>query len=172
MIIAGTGHRPAKLGGHSVAVDDLLFDLAVHFLESVQPHTVISGMALGWDTALADAALALGIPLWAAVPFHGQESTWRQWQQARHHDMLRRAARVHYVSKGGYSPRAMQRRNEWMVDECDALVSLWDGSSGGTANCIAYANTVRRDGWNLWLSYVDAAVNKGLLLPKFNQAPP
>lgn len=28
----------------------------------------------------------------------------------------------------------------WMVDNCDLLIAVHDGSPGGTANCVNYAN--------------------------------
>jgi uncharacterized phage-like protein YoqJ len=46
--------------------------------------------------------------------------------------------------------RAMQRRNEWMVDRADKLVALWDGSWGGTFNCIEYARKKGVPFDNLW----------------------
>ena len=33
----------------------------------------------------------------------------------------------------------MQRRNEYMVDKADTLIAVWNGTSGGTANCVKYA---------------------------------
>jgi uncharacterized phage-like protein YoqJ len=86
----------------------------------------------------------------AAVPFDGQERNWPCRVQQIYRQIIRQAAEVVIVSPGGFSGRAMQARNEWMVDRCDYLAALWDGSSGGTANCIAYANTIGRPGWNLW----------------------
>ena len=150
MIIAATGHRPEKLGGYGRDVEQRLRDLAVWFLMCTRPTVVISGVALGWDTAIAEAALTLRIPLWAAVPFAGQESRWAPRSQAIYRGLLQQAERVVIVSEGGFSSAAMQRRNEWMVDECAALVALWDGSAGGTANCLKYANKIGRPGWNLW----------------------
>ena len=32
----------------------------------------------------------------------------------------------------------MQKRNEFMVDNSDLVVAVWNGTSGGTANCLAY----------------------------------
>lgn len=172
MIIAGTGHRPNKIGGYSAQADQLRFDLAHWFLSHTRPASVISGMALGWDMALAEAALALEIPFVAAVPFAGQESMWPLESQERYRALMQRADAVHIVSRGDYSSAKMQRRNEWMVDNCTHVVALWDGSPGGTANCVAYANKVRRDGWNLWAQYVDAAVNLRLSSPEHNRIRP
>ena len=71
MIVAATGHRPNKLAPlsicYSTRVLQRLIDLATAYLEKSNPDAVISGMALGWDTAIAIAAIKLNIPLTAAV---------------------------------------------------------------------------------------------------------
>ena len=115
MIIAGTGHRPDKLrigalDGYHPDVQARLVDLARAALQREQPSRVISGMALGWDTALAAAALELGLPLDAYVPFTGQESRWPEPARRRYHGILARAARVLVVSEGGFSAAKMQLR--------------------------------------------------------------
>lgn len=63
--MAGTGHRPDKLGGYGAGVSSRLVDLARAALLRCRPNEVMSGMALGWDTALALGAIELGIPLTA-----------------------------------------------------------------------------------------------------------
>lgn len=150
LILAGTGHRPPKLGGYSDATFTALRSLAGTALTEIKPTTVISGMALGWDQALALAALDLGIPLIAAVPFKDQESMWPAASQAQFRAILARASKVNVVCDGGYAAWKMQRRNERMVDQCHVLLALWDGSSGGTGNCIRYAQSVNRRIVNLW----------------------
>lgn len=152
LVVAGTGHRPDKLGGFSSQVEGRLEALASAALARFKPDVVISGMALGWDWALAEASLKAGIPLIAAIPFVGQERRWQQESQRRYAEILAKAVVV-IVSPGGYSHKAMQVRNEWMVDRCHRLLALWDGSSGGTANCINYAVTVNRPYHNLWVSW-------------------
>lgn len=148
-VVAGTGHRPDKLGGYGDDVLQQLYRLALRKLREIEPSKVISGMALGWDTALAMAALKLDIPLVAAVPFAGQESRWPQRSQERFRAICRAATTVHVVSPGGYSGAKMQARNEWMVDRCDVLLALWNGTAGGTANCVAYAQR-RQDATGLF----------------------
>lgn len=136
---AATGHRPSKLGGYGDDVGARLRRLATDHLIETRPDCVISGMALGWDIEWAVAAIALGIPVLAALPFIGQADAWPKESQARHRGVLAKCAHVTIVCDGGYSPHKMQRRNEWMVDHATELVALWDGSSGGTWNCIKYA---------------------------------
>jgi uncharacterized phage-like protein YoqJ len=46
---------------------------------------------------------------------------------------------IQMVSFKEYDLDCMNKRNEWMVDNCDLLIAVWDGTSGGTANCIKYA---------------------------------
>lgn len=142
MIVAGTGHRPTKLGGYSPQAFDRLVALAEGWLTDNRPSKVISGMALGWDMALAQASINLGIPFVAAVPFHGQEGNWPMTSRISYHKLLEKSESTIVVSPGGYAAFKMQKRNEWMVDNCDTLLALWNGSAGGTFNCIRYAKSV------------------------------
>lgn len=153
MIISGTGHRPNKLGGYSSEVSDRLMLLARDWMIAYKPERVITGMALGWDQALAQAARSLDIPYTAAVPFDGQENAWPLNSQILYRDLLVDADDRELVCEGGYAPWKMQKRNEWMVDHADRVLALWDGSSGGTANCIAYANKVGKPITNLWWAW-------------------
>lgn len=96
----------------------------------------------------AEAAMELGIPFVAAVPFEGQELYWTNNLQIRYHQLLRGAARVVYTDKTA-RPQAsiaelMQHRNEWMVDHCDQVFAVWDGSKGGTGNCVRYAKLMNK----------------------------
>lgn len=154
MIYAATGHRPDKLGGYDSLVDARLRNLALAFLREQEdgvPAMVISGMAQGWDMAWAEAALALGIPLIAAVPFDGQESRWPEPAQKRWRGILDQANNVEVISYGEYAAWKMQVRNRWMVNRCDVLVALWNGAAGGgTANCVEYAQQQRKPIVNLW----------------------
>lgn len=149
-VFSATGHRPEKLGGYEKSVLEGLVQLAEAYLIHEAPDNVISGVALGWDTAWAIAALRLGIDLVSAVPFEGQELRWPAQSQARYRKILSKSQHVEIVSPGGYSSYAMQKRNEWMVDNSDRVVALWDGSSGGTGNCIRYAKKRNAEIDNLW----------------------
>lgn len=150
MIIAATGHRPDKLGGYGYKTEQRLLSLALVYLEEQRPEEVITGMALGWDTAVAMAAYCLGIPFIAAVPFIGQQYNWDPEHIRRYHEILSAAAEVVTVSPGGYTPHVMEIRNRWMVHRADRIMALWDGSGGGTGNCIRYANRKKVEIDNLW----------------------
>lgn len=109
-----------------------------------QPSLCISGLALGFDLDLAYVSLEMDIPLLGAIPFIGQESRWPADSQKFYRDIVERCSQTVIVSPGEYSGYKMQVRNEWMVDNCDLLIAAWDGSVGGTGNCVRYAEKVGR----------------------------
>lgn len=147
---AFTGHRPNKLGGYSEAVTDRLIALGERALRDFGVSRGIVGMALGWDMAVAQSCVNLGIPFVAAIPFAGQESRWPTESQRRYHALLALADSVEIISPGSYSNAAMHRRNEWMVDHSQRLVSLHDGSPGGTGSCVKYAQSRQVEVCNMW----------------------
>lgn len=116
MILTGTDHRPNKLGGHSAEVCARLKSLAIAVLKKEAPSSVISGMALGWDTALAQASVAMDIPFIAAIPFAGQEGMWPKDSQQVFNDLLAKACRVHIVCSGEYHPvKCNCAMNGWLI---------------------------------------------------------
>jgi uncharacterized phage-like protein YoqJ len=146
VIVAVTGHRPTKLGGYSEPNPikaRVRIWLAEQFLQ-LTPARCILGMALGVDQWAAEICAETDIPFVAAVPFKGQESKWPAVSQRAYRALLTHAASVVVVSPFGYTPTAMQARNEWMVDRCDALLAVWNDSPGGTANCVRYAEAIGR----------------------------
>lgn len=154
MIIAGTGHRPNKLGGYDPITTRNVIALAQDYLIDHPPEYVISGMAQGWDMAIAQAAVNLSIPFVAYIPFVGQEQMWPASTRLYYAALLSRATRIKICSEGGYAPAKMHVRNHMMVNDCDHLVALWDGSEGGTGNCIAYATFQNKPYTNLWNKYL------------------
>ena len=151
MIVSGTGHRPDKLGGYSKEVHNRLTTLACAGLGDIKGTVtkVVSGGALGWDQALAEAALRLDIPLVMALPFEGFECKWPKESQEFLHSLMN-PAEVVFVSEPGYAAWKMQVRNKWMVDNSDLVLALWNGTDGGTANCVRYAEKVGKPITNLW----------------------
>lgn len=148
--VAGTGHRPDKLGGYSDEAFNHLVEIAENCFKQIKPSEVISGMALGWDMAMAQAAINMNIPLIAAVPFIGQEKMWPKKSQDKFNNMLKIASEVIIVSEGGYERDKMQIRNIWMVNNCDLVIAMHDGSTGGTNNCVKYATKMGKKMVNLY----------------------
>ena len=151
MIIAFTGHRPNKIGGYDKnnplakkikeAIKEYLSYLAHKDEDPTGNFTCISGMALGVDQLAAEVCIEEDIPFIAAVPFLGQESVWPLESQEHYNYLLEKAEEVVIVSEGDYAAHKMQVRNEYMVNKCDALMAVYDGSPGGTQNCVNYAKS-------------------------------
>lgn len=153
MILGITGHRPNKLGGYTAAAQDRLYRFALFVIQSYHPSQVITGMALGWDTAVAKACITLNVPFIAAVPFEGQESQWLAESRHEYYRILAKALKVVHVSPPGFNTNKMQIRNEWIVDNCTHLAALHDGTAGGTNNCVRYAIQQSKPRVNLWSSW-------------------
>lgn len=145
MIIAMTGHRPSKLNNDYDLTSPLINKIALQLQKAIEfykPTQMISGMALGIDTLWAELAILEQIPLLAALPCKNHSSKWPQKSVNRYNDILNNLlTEIVYVSDKEYDNTCMQKRNEYMVDQADLLIGVWDGSSGGTGNCIKYAKS-------------------------------
>lgn len=148
-----TGHRPtskgvAKLYGYDIhhkAYNGIRKWMQAKF-EELKPDRLITGMALGADQIFCEEALAYrdthpGVIVEAAIPFRRQAAYWKNDGPKEYFKLLKRCDVRHYVSdkRPGNYRRELQARNEYMVDEADIILAVWDGSDGGTANCLKYA---------------------------------
>lgn len=143
-----TGHRPNRLNGYDPQDNlELLNKLKEVVIEHIENGvtTFISGMALGIDMWAARIVLKLKettqphIKLIAAVPCEKQYSKWHQKNIDEWHNIISKADEVVYVSNESYTSWCMQKRNEWMVDNSDYVIAVWNGENGGTGNCVKYA---------------------------------
>jgi len=153
LVVAVTGHRPDKLPGtYSEATFNRMVLVAKTQFIAEPPKRVNIGMALGFDQACAQACVDLDIPYIAAIPFKGQEMLWPAASRDRYTRLLAWAEKVEVIGERDKTPipKLMQQRNEWMIDQCENVVALWDGSFGGTHNCLVYAKKKLRPITNLW----------------------
>jgi len=147
MIVSFTGHRPDKLPNKETGYKlpnptyKYLSQELSKILLDLNPEKCITGMALGFDVYAANVCDKLDIPFVAAIPFIGQERNWISSSQKTYYKLLDKAAEKVIVSEGGYSPHKMQIRNCWMVDHSDLVIGCWNGTSGGTKNCLDYAKS-------------------------------
>ncbi len=150
MIVGTTGHRvvlqePGELLRFArLSVARMVLDGATE---------IITGMALGWDLAVAEAADQHGIPFCAAVPYPQQADRWPAADRARWERLLGRAARI---DVGGQLPltHLLHKRNHWIVGQCEELWAFWNGSPGGTGNCVLYAAKTGRSMVPLWDDWI------------------
>lgn len=150
MKIAITGHRPNKLWGYNYYTEKYLElgrQIRNILIENNATH-IISGMALGVDTIYALVGLKLKrtimpkLVIECAIPCLNHSSKWLKSSVDLYNKILRKANIITYVSEQNYTTSCMQKRNEYMVNNCDLLIAVWDGTAGGTKNCIDYAKRV------------------------------
>lgn len=160
-VVAGTGSRALQTAGLALkryAWERLTGRLSE--LRSVHGDglVVMSGMAEGWDHAVAKAALDVGLRLWCAVPNKGYgRHYWSAGQSLTGQDctaefaaILDQAWRVTYVMEDVHGTTALKLngvhanslRNDFMVTG-DGLnfpgaddFLVWDPTSKGTAHCV------------------------------------
>ena len=175
MNITFTGHRPNKLGGYDwnnpknqrimlrlyKEVEDIIMksnDTDFHF---------IFGGALGIDQMAFHVVNILkdnmqmykqvDIKTEIAIPFKEQPNAWfKQEDKDRYNYQLSVADRITYVDTlanymrtntpvDKYNPIKLQIRNEYMTDNADLIIVIWDGSKSGTGNCVDYAKKLNKE---------------------------
>jgi uncharacterized phage-like protein YoqJ len=128
--VAFTGHR-AYRGEADAALGSLLQRLYVE-----GARTFLSGMAVGFDLAAAEAVIALRerhpeVHLVAVVPFEGQAKGFSMAERRRYEAVLA-AADERIVLSPRFYTGCYQVRNHYLVDHAATLVAWYNGSRGGT----------------------------------------
>ncbi len=144
-----TGYRPSKLPFVSVgnnsqltAVKQKLYDtLSELILKGYK--SFYTGMAMGFDIIAAEVVLMLQaehpeIELIAVMPHRHQDNSYSPEWKARFDAVLAAADSVVCLSEE-YHRGCFQKRNEYMVDRSQTVVTWFDGRTGGTANTVYYA---------------------------------
>ena len=144
-----TGYRPAKFPFSLTKSNKDFIDFEnVLYREvfSTYPCGVknfISGMAMGFDILAAEAVLTLKsakpeVKLICAIPFKEQSKTFDDEWKTRYLNVLNAADEVIYICEN-YNKGCFFKRNKYMVDNSDVVITWFDGQKGGTANTIDYA---------------------------------
>lgn len=148
MVVACTGHRPQKLFGYEKNHPGYIWlkERMKYYLVYRKADEGISGMALGADLIFCEAIMELksqGYPikLHCAIPCLNHKAKWNnnsEWIKI--YDAATNIAEtVKIVTELPYNQFVMDIRNHYMVDRCDNIMAIYDGSGGGTENCIRYA---------------------------------
>ena len=129
--VAFTGHRTYR----GAAADALRRTVGELYARGFR--NFLSGMAVGFDLAAAEAVLELrerapGVRLVAAVPFRGQEMRFSPADRERFRRVLAEADSVEVLAPA-YHRGCYAVRNDFLVYNARVLVAWYDGSPGGTA---------------------------------------
>jgi uncharacterized phage-like protein YoqJ len=141
MIVCGTGHRPEDSEPEGIV--RLKAATKLRYTPGVQQF--VTGMAAGFDLWAGDEARMLGIDIVCAVPWRGHEP--RVADRKLYSELMAAAKTIKYVlDEEDYpGPWVYQKRNEWMVDNSEAVMAYWSGvEKGGTWNCVKYARAQKK----------------------------
>lgn len=160
--ISFTGHRPQKLFGHDIHTKRYLplrekISEVFSYVEDKYGYIdkAYNGLALGSDTIFFEELYFTRnngkTKLISCIPFEKQSSRWSNPFILAYEDLKSKSSEIVYVDtidkykikntvEGEYHVAKMQKRNEYMVDNSDVLISCWNHEKkGGTWNCIRYA---------------------------------
>ena len=134
MKIAVTGHRPGRIAGKEKDIE-AWFRKKLTQMDCTEAY---SGMAQGSDQIFARVVEDLGIPLICCYPY----------KRSSFHDVEKeindKANDVRFISDE-YSKKSFWVRDKYMVDNCDALLAVFDGEKvGGTWITVNYAEKIGR----------------------------
>jgi len=118
--------------GGAIGIDQLAFSICEELKQEAKEHEICT------------------IKLEIAIPFEKQASKWYKRDVDRYELQKQQADTVTFVDTvegyefkgvavGEYHPAKMMIRNRYMVNNSDIVIAVWNGSKGGTANCVNYA---------------------------------
>ena len=142
--IGVTGHRRYR---QNSATDEAIGVVIARATEDGAPATIVSSLAEGADRAVAERVLDLPgstleviLPMGAAeyaADFESDDS------RAQFAGLLARATSIDIVDTTDHRQANYERAGHAVVDRCDVLIAVWDGTPsrgrGGTADIITYA---------------------------------
>jgi len=159
MIITWTGHRPDKLNHEWDGIGPWSDAIRLYMVQQIVKHNVkmfVSGLALGTDLLAAEVAIEHNLKLIAAAPCDNHTKGWNPVNLARI-ERIKGHSRCRYINvcPGPYEKWKMQARNIWMVNKGNGVSGIFDGSRGGTANCLEYAMQQLKKGRLNFVEQVD-----------------
>lgn len=140
MILGTSGHRALGEASFPKSAYNAIYEKTKSIFQELKPSRMITGMAVGWDTLVADLCVEMNIPFICALPFNGQEAYWSAYDRKHYNDLLAKAEKIEVINRAGWANWKYQTRNVWIVDHSDKMLFCYDGGiASGTKNCYDYA---------------------------------
>jgi len=154
-VLSATGHRPDKLGGYTqnnATIRRIKNELLVKLRLCISVYgfdEFWSGAAQGFDQLFFEVVEDLRVEFPhiknnIAMPYKDFGENWPEPARKHLKELCCMADKVHIVYEGGFSFGKLNGRNIFMVDKGDGVMACWDGSKGGTYNCIEYAKRKKK----------------------------
>lgn len=137
-VCAFTGHRNLANTGF----DELLLERVVENLVKTGTTRFLCGMAVGFDMKAAQAVIVLknkyNLELVACLPCENQSERYSEKNRRLYKEILSVCDETVILEKE-YKSGCMHKRDRYLVDNCDVLVSFLRKTSGGTYYTVKYA---------------------------------
>ena len=156
---AFSGYRPEKLPWGEDELDPRCVALKIQMERQLRALCregclrYLCGMARGTDIyfleILGQLREEFPIHVKAVIPCIDQTRLWPEHQRKRYLRGLDFCDSME-VLEDGYSQGCMLRRNYYMVDHADILMTVFDGTPGGTAATVRYARARGRRILSIW----------------------
>ncbi len=149
-ICAFTGLRPEKL---PVLTDTTSHEYAVlrqriknevyRLITEDNVSTFLCGMARGIDLICGRIVLELkeqhpDITIESVIPYEEQAAAWSESDRDEYFDIAEHCD-IETMLQTQYTRGCLQKRNRYLVDNADIVLAVWNGTSGGTAYTVSYA---------------------------------
>lgn len=145
-----TGHRPKTipiLNDHKsegfIKLKARIRKILVDLIEKENAVHYISGMALGIDILCAELVLELKehyprITLECALPCETQAAYWSEDNRDRYFSAIERCDKESLLQTR-YTKDCFMKRNKYMINKSDIVLSVWNGEKSGTGYTVNYA---------------------------------
>jgi ribonuclease HI/uncharacterized phage-like protein YoqJ len=134
--VAVFGHRPPELGGYDDnPVAQEVRARLVEILEArreMEPElVVVSGLRLGAEQLGAEAALTVGVPVVAVLPYPEPDSRWPSESRRRFRELLEASTEVVTLERkvpgsNQAAGAALARRDAWIARNVAGAILVWD----------------------------------------------
>lgn len=147
-----TGHRPQNLpfgfneeDERCVLLKEIILGKVEMLITQFNVTHFISGMAIGIDIFAAEIVLSLKekyphIKLECAIPCETQSIKWSEPLRDRYYDILSKCDKETLLQTR-YTKDCMQKRNQYMVDNSDFIIAVWNDKASGTGYTVRYAES-------------------------------
>ena len=150
-----TGHR--NISKYNLEKLKAELENAIEQLISYGVINFEAGGALGFDTIAALTVLKVKekipqIKLILVLPCRNQADKWNE-SDVETYEYIKSQSDKYFYTSENYNKGCMLKRNRYMVDHAEYVISAWDGrKSGGTYATVNYARKLNRKIINLNLS--------------------
>lgn len=149
LTVAIMGHRPGNLGGPEMPIkkelkEEILQEL-LNLWDGASTLCLLTDMTRGANQLFCEVGFSLRkkhpelVRIIAMLPFHDQDVTWSTVESNRFHKLLEEVDEVTYANDGGFDTDKLYVCGEKIVDRADALIAVWNGSTGVIQRCVERA---------------------------------